>query len=235
MDLSREENPFEDKIIAKQWIAAVESDVGGSREEIIYPKISNWVLDKKYQTVLDIGAGQGICASHVKAPHYIGIDPSITLIERAVQKYSREGKEFRVGNVYETNLASSSIDGAFAIGVWFHLEDLDRAHSEMSRVIRPDGGLLIFTSNPETHDLWLASFYESIREGNKVTGVSYLPTGKLDKDIFYLHSKEDIEESLRRNSFEIIKAETFGEEASIGLHGGIWLAIEAVRSYNPKF
>jgi SAM-dependent methyltransferase len=229
MTSDREENPFEDEQIAEQWIRAVESEVGGSREEIIYPKIEKWVTENLYATVLDIGAGQGVCAPHVHSRNYIGIDPSATLIERAVGKYSGSGREFRVGSIYDTGLAEGSVDGAFSVGVWFHLEDLDRAHQEMLRVIRPGGGMLIFTSNPETHDLWLSSFDDKVVEGNKVTGVSNLPTGKLDKDIFYLHTKEEIESSLEKNGFEAVRTETVGEETSIGLHGGIWLVIEAVR------
>jgi ubiquinone/menaquinone biosynthesis C-methylase UbiE len=226
---TREENPFEDPVIAKQWITAVESEVAGSREAIIYPMLSKWVDKNKYQRVLDIGAGQGICAPHIQSPEYIGIDPSRELIKRAQEHYSGEGKEFRVGNIYETGLPDSYVDGAFSVGVWFHLEELDRAHQELSRVIRPGGGLLVFTSNPETHDLWISSFDDKVVEGNKVTGVSNLPTGKLDKDIFYLHTKEEIENSLQKNGFEVKRTETVGEEASIGLHGGIWLVIEAVR------
>ena len=34
-----EENPFEEKHIAEEWIDAVESEVGGARENEVYPRL----------------------------------------------------------------------------------------------------------------------------------------------------------------------------------------------------
>src|SRR5690606_14678802 len=171
----------------------------------IYPLLREWSTGFADGVVLDIGAGQGICSPHIQAGGYIGIEPSSTLVNRARELYGEDGKEFRIGNAYEIPLPDNSVDGAFCVGVWFHIEDLDRAHKELGRVLKPNGKLLIITSNPDTHSMWESFFETPLKEGKIIDGKVRLPNQSLTRNRFYLHSEKEITESLERSDFSISK------------------------------
>ena len=181
----REENPFEDPVLAQEWIDAIETEKGGAREKEVYPLIQNWIKVNDLQEVLEVGSGQGICSSYVDVG-YLGVEPSQTLIDRANQLYP--GKRFVRGSSYELPLQNESVDGVFSVGVWFHIEHLDDAHKELARVLKPKGKALIITSNPDTHEDWTLLF-SGTREGKKLDGSVKLPTGKMTRNIFFLHSE----------------------------------------------
>ncbi|MBP6888784.1 MAG: class I SAM-dependent methyltransferase [Candidatus Pacebacteria bacterium] len=221
----REDNPFEDAKIAQEWIDAIETEKGGARENEVYPMINNWVNQNHLQTVLEIGAGQGVCSPYVETD-YIGVEPSQALIDRASELYPQ--KKFIRGSSYGLPLEGGSVDGAFSVGVWFHIENLDGAHKELSRVLKSEGKVLIITSNPETHDAW-ESLFTGTKEGKKLDGEVKLPTGKMTRNVFFLHTKEDIVSSLEKAGFEITSTKNFGYGSeNVEDRGlGFWIAIEA--------
>ncbi len=221
----REDNPFEDSKMAQEWIDAIETERGGAREKEVYPMINSWVKENHLQTVLEVGAGQGVCSPYVET-EYIGVEPSQALIDRAFELYPQ--KKFIKGSSYELPLEKGSVDGAFSVGVWFHIENLDDAHKELSRVLKPEGKVFIITSNPETHDEW-ESLFTGTKEGKKLDGAVKLPTGKMTRNVFFLHTKEDIISSLEKAGFEIISTKNFGYGSeNVEDRGlGFWIAIEA--------
>jgi ubiquinone/menaquinone biosynthesis C-methylase UbiE len=221
-----EENPFEYSNIAQEWIDAIENEKGGAREKEVYPMLYNWVNDNHFQKVLEVGAGQGICSPFIMA-EYIGVEPSQTLIDRAKKLYPE--KIFMKGSSYGLPLGDASVDGAFSVGVWFHIENIDDAHRELSRVLKPKGKIMIITSNPETHNDWESLFITGTKVGNKLDGAVKLPTTIMSRNVFYLHTKEDITSSLEKNGFQIEGIKTFGYDAvNVEEKGlGFWIAIEA--------
>lgn len=231
MTHSREDNPFEETTVAQEWIDAIESEKGGAREKEVYPMIRNWVKENKLETVLEVGSGQGVCSPYIEAK-YIGVEPSPILIDRAKQIYSKENRTFIKGSAYDLPLEKDSADGAFSVGVWFHLENLDDAHAELARVLNKNGKVLIITSNPETHLEWEALF-SGTKEGKKLDGGVKLPTGYLTRNVFFLHTKEELIGSLERNGFEVTGTKNFGfgsenvEDKGLGF----WIAIQATKKY----
>lgn len=225
-------NPFEDSTVAREWISSIESEKSSSREEEIYPLLCEWSKDISPKTIVDLGCGQGICSSKIdlSSCHYIGIDPSELLLIRARELYPEINKTFVRGTAYNTGLDNSSVDAVFGIGVWFHLEDLDTAHQEIARITKPHGSLLIITSNPEIHDIWESWFIEYKREGKKIDGSVAVPSGVLSRNIFYLHSEEEIADSLLKNGYSIKSIKKIGFGTNRERDRAAWMVIEAIRT-----
>ncbi len=154
----KEENPFENENIAKEWIKSVEGEKDSFRDKEIYPRLKRWISNMKPQITVEIGSGQGICSNQLGSYQgkYIGIEPSETLLKRAKQLYgSQPNVNFILGNAYELPIVEQSADAVFSINVWFHLENLVRASQELGRILRPTGGFLIITANPNAYLIWV--------------------------------------------------------------------------------
>lgn len=207
-----EENPFEDEIVSREWINSVENDKGATRDREIYPRLNSWLMEINPKNVVEIGAGQGICSSKLGefSGKYIGIEPSKFLVQRAMELYSQENRNFMLGNAYDLPLQNESCDATFAINVWFHLENLNQAAKELSRVLEKDGHFLIITVNPEEYDEWLSYYEETNEDEKKVVGKANVPVNPLSRNIFYKHSAEDLTSSLIQNKLEIDSVENFG-------------------------
>lgn len=188
----REDNPFEDEEIAKEWINSVENERGMIRERELYPMLHKWIDGVPQGTIVDIGAGQGSCSELVCRKSYLGIEPSSHLVERARQKYNKEGRQFLIGNAYNLPLPDSSVEAAFSINVWFHLADLDTASKELSRILKPKGQFLVCTANPKAYDVWLGMFEDPYTDEKKIDGKVHLPVNPLSRNLFFKHSEVDM-------------------------------------------
>lgn len=227
-----EENPFEDPKSAEEWIQAIETEKEGSRDNEIYPLLNKWSGELKPKVLVEVGSGQGVCSAKVNIGEgkYIGVEPSITLTERAKNLYPETNKQFLLGSAYEMPLENEVADAAFSVGVWFHLEDLDKAHKEMNRILKPGAELLIITSNPNLHDVWESWFEVDSKEGKKLIGKATTPSGYLSRSVFFLHPEEDITSSLEKNGFKIIDIKKFGfGKDRYRDDEGIWMAIKAIK------
>jgi ubiquinone/menaquinone biosynthesis C-methylase UbiE len=225
-------NPFEDPTVAREWIASIEAEAGTSRDEEIYPFLYEWSKSPPSKTIVEIGSGQGACSSKLDFSsdnRYIGIEPSEILLTRARELYPEPNKTFLKGTAYSTGLDDASVDAVFGVGVWFHLEDLDAAHNEIGRILKSEGRLLIFTSNPEAIGLWESWFIEPRREGKRIEGKVVVPKGTLTNNILYIHTKEELVDSLSRNGFQIISIKEIGFGANNKREKGAWIMIEAVK------
>ena len=211
-DLEKLENPFEDEEIARQWINSVENEKGMIRDNDIYPKLENWTKTFKPKVILDIGSGQGICADHVQSGEvrYLGVEPSPVLVERAKELYTKENRDFMVGNAYALPIAAGSVDMAFSVNVWFHLDDLDTPSKELSRVLERGGKFLIITANPKTYDLWRSMYFDATEDKKKIDGKVNVPINPMSRNIFYKHTLEEIEAQLTGNGLVISGEEEFG-------------------------
>ncbi len=212
-----EENPFEQENIAKQWINSVESEQDSFREREIYPRLRKWKQSIIGSNLLEIGCGQGICSVQLsigKMEKYIGIEPSAFLVNRAKSLYRQSNVDFVTGNAYDIPLSDGSVDAAFAISVWFHLENLNIAAKELNRVLKPNGQFLIITANPKVYSDWEQLFCNPNKSGKKITGEMSLPNSKLSRNIINLHTMEEIKNSLQQNNLQILEIQTFGNNCS---------------------
>ncbi|GAA0194939.1 class I SAM-dependent methyltransferase [Fulvivirga kasyanovii] len=112
--------------------------------------------DKLY---LDIGCGTGNYTTALQrmGVHMIGIDPSETMLENA--RAAGMEVQWKIGMAENTGLESDSIDGIVATLTIHHWPDLASGFSELSRVIRDGGRIVIFTSTPEQMEGYWLNYY----------------------------------------------------------------------------
>lgn len=97
-------------------------------------------------TIADIGCGTGngaeLLAAHVRK--VIAVDQSGPMLEAAKKRLARfSNVSFADGPVEALPLEDSSVDAAVAILVLHHVREVDDALSEMFRVVKPGGRVLI--------------------------------------------------------------------------------------------
>lgn len=212
--MRREDNPFEDEYIAEEWIRSVEGEKGGARDREVYPLLEAWVSDfSKDALVVEIGSGQGICSQHLGTFKgvYIGVEPSVALVDRAITVYGEsKNRKFIMGNAYQLPLGNEQADGAFSLNVWFHLKDLSGATQELARILKPGGTFNIITTNPNCYDLWRTFFENPREEGNMISGKVHIPINPLSRNDFYMHTMNEMTESLEHAGLEVGSVHALG-------------------------
>jgi len=102
-------------------------------------------------TVIDVGCGLGFLGSNYwkyfgKDGHYIGVDISLDLVQRAHKgssEWADGGKaSFMVGNVYNLPFADNAADAVMCQTLLMHLEDPVLALKEMIRVTKAGGKVI---------------------------------------------------------------------------------------------
>jgi len=101
---------------------------------------------KRFKAILDVGVGNGASSKYLKM-HFpdsqvLGIDISSTAIKSA-EELSEPGLSFEVKNVENTNLPVEEFDLITAFQTHFHWSDLTQAFTELKRILKPDGIILL--------------------------------------------------------------------------------------------
>jgi ubiquinone/menaquinone biosynthesis C-methylase UbiE len=97
------------------------------------------------KTVLDIACGPGVMVAPLtkRGYHVTSVDAAPEMIARAKEEHGGNPlADFAVGDVYHLNYPDATFDSVIAMGLVEYLDDEPRAFSEMARVLKP-GGLLI--------------------------------------------------------------------------------------------
>lgn len=100
------------------------------------------------ERVLDCGCGTGTFARCFPAESYFGIDISAAYIARARQRHPEH--RFDVMDATQLDFADDSFDAVIVCGVIHHLDQsiAQRMLSEIARVLRPEGRLLLWEDVP---------------------------------------------------------------------------------------
>lgn len=208
----REDNPFEDEVVAKAWINSVEGEQGMVRDKEIYPLLKTWVTEVQPDTLIEIGSGQGICSEKIgdQKGKYVGVEPSLPLVNRAKEMYQHPNRDFVVGNAYALPVGDATADAVFSVNVWFHLENLPKASQELARVLRPGGHFLIVTANPAEDRTWEEWFSDYTKQGKVLDGKVRVPNNVLGRSVIYQHSMEEMQRALEESGLQVNQAEPFG-------------------------
>lgn len=116
------------------------------------PRIADWIQMKAPMTLADVGCGLGYVGYSYwpyfgKGGKYIGIDSNQKLLVQAREgsEWAEGGEtEFLHGDAYALPLDSNSVDMAFCQTVLMHLDNPEKALSEMIRVVKPGGKVVCF-------------------------------------------------------------------------------------------
>ncbi|MEO1712879.1 MAG: class I SAM-dependent methyltransferase [Bacteroidota bacterium] len=109
---------------------------------------------------LDIGCGTGnyTHALQQKGFNFIGIDPSPLMLEKA--KSRNKQIDWRLGSAENTGLPDTSVDGIIGSLTIHHWANLKQGFTELYRVLKPSGRIVIFTSTPQQmKGYWLNHYF----------------------------------------------------------------------------
>ena len=124
-----------------------------------YAVVFDAVAERRPRDVLEVGCGRGEVAERMMQEldaRVVALDQS----ERMVELTAARGVEAVVGDVVELPFADAGFDCAVAAWMLYHARDLDRALSELKRVLRPGGRLVAATSSERN----LAEVWELVGE-----------------------------------------------------------------------
>lgn len=100
--------------------------------------------------ILDVGCGDGFVAKIVMLNRKQKIDWGIDLSSDEIEYAKKSGsfKKCKVANVYDLPFKNKSFSTVFSNSVVEHIPNLDRAVSEMSRVLKKGGKFIITVPTP---------------------------------------------------------------------------------------
>ena len=146
--------------------------------------------NKKY---LDIGCGTGNYTNELQKNgfDFIGVDPSELMLEKAIPKNDKI--DWEIGSAENTQLSENFVDGIIGSLTIHHWTDLTIGFSELNKVLKPNGRIVIFTSTPEQmKGYWLNHYFpkmlsdsiiqmptlERVERAMKDSGIEFLETHK---------------------------------------------------------
>lgn len=136
-----------------------------SADPYLFETMHQLLSPSKYGTYLEIGCGTGNYTKEFdkKGYHFIGIDPSEEMLQKA--RSTPSSVDWRKGTAEEMDLLPESVDGALASLTLHHWQDFSKGIAEVSRVLKPDGKFVIFTSLPsQMKRYWLGHYFPKMLE-----------------------------------------------------------------------
>lgn len=111
-----------------------------------WPVLKNFIPLEKEKVILDFGCGNGAILREMAIlnpeARYIGIDVSGVALEAAKKKLPAT-VFYKVGDGEKFPLSDKSIDFVFSSEVLEHVYDIENALSELQRVLKPGGKILL--------------------------------------------------------------------------------------------
>jgi SAM-dependent methyltransferase len=141
-DVVRAEYATEAGLLARR--AAYEHATGPKAPEMVFEAVAE-VAPRRY---LEVGCGPGELAARVHgelAADVVAVDISPRMVDLARGR----GVDARVGDVQSLPFDDESFDCAVAAWMLYHVPDVDRALSELARVLRPKGRLVAVTNHTD--------------------------------------------------------------------------------------
>ena len=102
----------------------------------------------KNKSVLEIGIGQGSDSEQLirRGANWSGLDITEEAVQRVTSRLTARKlafNELKVGSVLDMDFPDKSFDLVFSHGVLHHVPDIVKAQSEIWRVLKPDGELVV--------------------------------------------------------------------------------------------
>jgi SAM-dependent methyltransferase len=128
---------------AQAWIDSMGERGDWGREHVLDPVMNDRVAGGRFRDALDVGCGEGRFCRRLKALGVAatGIDPTPQLLETAKQR--DPSGDYRHGRAEQLAFDDGSFDLVVSYVTLVDIPDFRTAISEMARVLRPGGSLLI--------------------------------------------------------------------------------------------
>ncbi|GAA3602688.1 class I SAM-dependent methyltransferase [Flavivirga amylovorans] len=139
---------------------------------------------------LDIGCGTGNYTHelHKRGFHFIGMDPSKQMLEKA--KLRTNSIDWKIGSAESIDLPESSMDGIIGSLTIHHWTNLKVGFSELYRALKPNGRIVIFTSTPkQMKGYWLNHYFPKM----------------LSDSIIQMPTLESVKTAMRDNRIEFLE------------------------------
>lgn len=144
----------------------------------------NPVKGKKY---LDIGCGTGnyTSAYQKRGLQFIGIDPSVYMLERA--KTQNKTIQWQLGTAENTGLQDCSVDGVTGSLTIHHWGNILAGFNELFRVLKRNGRIVLFTSTPkQMKGYWLNKYFPQMLASSMEQMPSYAEVEKALSDAGFI-------------------------------------------------
>ncbi len=159
------------------------------------------LLPKRMEKFADIGGGYGRLANeYLKRARKVYIfDYSKTELKQAKEIYG-DKVETKAGDIYKLPFRSNELDGLMMIRVAHHLNDMDKAISELYRVLKPGGVAVIEVANKRT----LPKIMRFVTRKSKVNPFDRKVANYTDisKDGFYNYHPKYVEDIFEKAGFK---------------------------------
>jgi ubiquinone/menaquinone biosynthesis C-methylase UbiE len=130
----------------RQAVYALGRAVRPERIAVWMQAFARYLADDRPLTIVDLGSGTGrftpSLASEFGGPVY-GVEPSRRMREVAVKSSHHPAVTYLAGSAENIPLPDSSCDAVLIFLSFHHVQDGDAAASEIARVLRPEGRILI--------------------------------------------------------------------------------------------
>lgn len=124
--------------------------------DVKFKKYLDLLEMKKWEKVLDVGCGQGIFLARVAKTYEAdctGVDISKKSIATA-KRWKSPRLRFQVTDATQLPFKDESFDYLLSFDVLEHIQDQVKVLSEMVRVLKPGGSLLVYTINKNQRYTW---------------------------------------------------------------------------------
>ncbi|HEY1754526.1 MAG TPA: class I SAM-dependent methyltransferase [Bryobacteraceae bacterium] len=119
------------------------------------------LFDQPGGKVLDLGCGPGVMADSLadRGCKFVGLDPSSKMLGIGRRRFQdREGIHFLAGEATRVALSDKAFDAVICMGVIDALKDGRLAVSEMLRVLKPGGTLIVTFTNLVSPYAWWKNY-----------------------------------------------------------------------------
>ncbi len=143
---------------------------------------------------LDIGCGTGNYTNEFQKRgfQFIGIDPSMEMLEKAQQK--NKNIDWRIGVAESMALLDKTVDGIVGSLTLHHWTDLEKGFSELYRVLKPNGRIVFFTATPEQmKGYWLNHYFPNM----------------MSDAIVQMPSLESVKNAMLKSHFQILGIDNY--------------------------